>query len=96
MFWAEMTEHGVRGHYAVQVERMGNAGAVKLCFPLFDESVYRDAEHVAVLYADMPCWRSSTIRTLIERHTETEAVLSIFQIDLDQPGCPDEVKKTPI
>lgn len=88
-----MKRHGFNAHYVVQEKRVGNAGAVELCLPAFAGTRFRHAEHVAVLYADMPCWRSKSVGSLINAHITSDAKMSIFLIDLNQSGCPSVVKK---
>lgn len=63
-----------------QPDRTGTAGAVKEC--LSKLSGLAEIEHVIVLYGDMPCWKTDTIRRLVENHIKQNAVLSMLRIDL--------------
>lgn len=65
--------------YAVQPERRGTADAVARALPLLPNG----ACHFLVTYADMPLWRSVTMRGLAYGHKTSHAKLSMVTVALN-------------
>ena len=51
----------------------GTAKAVEICKPL----IHTSADYVLIVFADSPLWTKETLQWLVERHTTSDAVLSI-------------------
>lgn len=65
---------GERARYVVQAEPLGTGHAV-----LTTESVLRgEADHVVVLYGDMPFLSPMSIRSLIDNHLRTKAIVTML------------------
>lgn len=80
-------------HFVIQKERVGNGGAVRMCLPLIPllEKYYAaPISTLVILYGDMPLWKPESIQMLITSHKATDAVISMFSINVKE-GCPEMV-----
>lgn len=69
-------ELGVEYQYVLQAERLGTGHAVRCC----RETLIGQADHVIVLYGDMPLVTTATIQSLIATHLDSQAVLSMATV----------------
>ncbi|MBI5529890.1 MAG: NTP transferase domain-containing protein [Candidatus Doudnabacteria bacterium] len=69
---------GLPVQIAYQQERTGAAGAVAVALPLV-----KHCEHILVTYADMPLWRTNTMRELVIRHIGDGATVSMVTVALN-------------
>ena len=67
---------GTRAWYVMQPEQLGTGHAVRMAEP----ALKGHADHVIVLYGDMPFLREASIRRLAEAHVAAKAVVSIMTV----------------
>lgn len=64
---------GDRAVYIIQKEQLGTGHAVKICEDLLSDK----AEHIVVLYGDLPLVSPQSINKLIENKIENKSILSL-------------------
>ena len=72
---------GERAIYYWQRKQLGTANAVSEA-----KKGLANAESVLIVYGDMPFWRPSTLKSLIESHRQTKATLSLVSVILKNPS----------
>ncbi len=72
---------GERAQLVVQQARLGTGHALMQA-----ETALKDcAEHILVLYGDMPLLQEATLQRMIEQHTEAAATLTLMTVRRDNP-----------
>ena len=71
--------------YVVQPDRYGSADAVARTVSLLQAL---HVEHILVIYADMPLWKSETIQQLIRLHCERSATITMVTVPLQRNSPP--------
>lgn len=69
---------GLPVRIAYQEKRTGAAGAVACGLPLIERY-----DHVLVPFADMPLWRTQTMRMLVAKHLAEQATISMVTVTLN-------------
>lgn len=64
---------GDRVEYVVQEERLGTGHAVRIC----ESTIKNNADHVIVLYGDMPFFKPNSIKNLVEKHLERGDIITL-------------------
>ena len=72
---------GERARYVLQSERLGTGHAVAQARPLLEGQ----ADHVLVLYGDMPLLRAETLNRLSQHHAESDAAVTLLTVQRDDP-----------
>jgi bifunctional UDP-N-acetylglucosamine pyrophosphorylase/glucosamine-1-phosphate N-acetyltransferase len=72
---------GTRVAYPLQTEQRGTGDAVRVAMP----SLAGTSGDVVILYGDTPALTTATIATLVARHRETGALLSLLTTIVDEP-----------
>ncbi|MDM8535718.1 NTP transferase domain-containing protein [Desulfobacterales bacterium HSG17] len=72
----------VNVNFANQKQLIGTGDAVKSALPGMDPSI----KDILVLCGDVPLIQEDTIKDLIDKHKENQAIVSVLAVDLDDPG----------
>lgn len=67
---------GDRAEYVVQKDRLGTGHAVSMAEPVLKNT----ADHIVVLYGDMPLISPESIKRLVERHLERDNTVTIMTV----------------
>jgi bifunctional UDP-N-acetylglucosamine pyrophosphorylase/glucosamine-1-phosphate N-acetyltransferase len=68
--------------YVTQEERLGTGHAVQQA----EQATAGQAEHVLVLYGDMPLIRAVTLRQMVDDHQATEAAVTLLTFEPEEPA----------